>query len=87
MKETLNTAIIADRSRVRFLKSKTSGMWHQKAIDLDLPPSAPMHIFLNSSSGIEPLDDEDESGPSSVNLENEEPDLDSSTSRKDCGDS
>ena len=65
-------------------------MWHQKALDLDLPPSAPMHIFLNSSSGIEPTDEEDESGPSSENLENEELDLDldsSKTSRKDCGDS
>ena len=38
-------------------------MWHQKALDLELPPGPPEYIFLRKSGGIEKADDyEDNTG-------------------------
>ena len=48
------------RSCVRFLKGKKSGMWHQKALDLDLPPAPPRYIFLRKSGGIEKAEHHEE---------------------------
>ena len=45
-------------------------MWHQKALDLELPPGPPEYIFLRKSGGIEEADNyEDDTGVGSVSDE------------------
>ena len=47
-------------------------MWHQKALDLDMPPAAPRLIFLNKARGIEQTDEEDSDyDPEESDKENE----------------
>ena len=56
-------------------------MWHQKALDLDMPPAAPKLIFLNNPRGIEESDDEDsDMNPEESDKENDGvPDINLST--------
>lgn len=74
---------------MRFLKTKKSGMYHQKALDLDLAPAEPRHIFLKRSRGIEDIvgyrEDDLDTDPSSEGFENEE-DFNMNNVDK-CGDS
>ena len=41
------------RTCVRFLMKRKSGMFRQKALDLDAPPAPPRYIFLKIGRSIE----------------------------------